>query len=525
MVIYNESGALTTWQSAFFSWSMWVRVVTKAFWKHLWETPSQTCISFCGTAVLAWCEPSLELCLRSVNSKDNGAQSCLAPLQYSNWCVSIVFSKLHKGFLHSCHLQSRRMSHVFLYKLHPPPHPIPWCCVAATMCASTRKLMLRSSDHVCKCKERYHPHPTPPHPIPWCCVAPTMCASTRKLMLRSSDHVCKCKERYHPPPHPTPPHPIPWCCVAATMCASTRKMICVAPTMCKERYHPPPHPTPPHPIPPHPTLTPPDHVDPLGNLPSLGYIDMVSNGNRHSLVECYTHFGFKLEPQGPEGEVKFADALVPSSERLEFCSRIAVCEGKMTVTYPKPSKFLQSLRVSFDTKTEIETAAVTKCVSLMQGAVQCPFLYEMAKAVMRYWSDVSDNLDYGGAESEFSPGLVNRHSFGMSELIEADEKCGSLQSLVHWLDNKHMEYKIMYPDVMRAVSESLEAETGISVDQQEVMKLMIVGLQGAGWPWFAASLMLCAEPKWLSPGEDCKSISPGGGRYPPGQLPARPALG
>ena len=38
-----------------------------------------------------------------------------------------------------------------------------------------------------------------------CCVAATMCASQRKMMLRSTDHVCKCKERYHPPPHPTRP--------------------------------------------------------------------------------------------------------------------------------------------------------------------------------------------------------------------------------------------------------------------------------------------------------------------------------
>ena len=60
-----------------FSWSTWVRVATKVFWKHLWETPSQTCISFCGTAVLAWCVPSLELCLKSVNSKDNGAQNMM----------------------------------------------------------------------------------------------------------------------------------------------------------------------------------------------------------------------------------------------------------------------------------------------------------------------------------------------------------------------------------------------------------------------------------------------------------------
>ena len=57
-----------------------------------------------------------------------------------------------------------------------------------------------------------HPTPTQPHPTPWCCVAPTMCASVRNMMLRSTNHVCKCKERYHP--HPTPP---PTSCVASTM--------------------------------------------------------------------------------------------------------------------------------------------------------------------------------------------------------------------------------------------------------------------------------------------------------------------
>ena len=61
------------------------------------------------------------------------------------------------------------------------------------MCASTRKMMLRSTDHVCKCKERYHP---PPHPIPWCCVAPTMCASAKNVII--------------PHPTPPPPHPTMW---------------------------------------------------------------------------------------------------------------------------------------------------------------------------------------------------------------------------------------------------------------------------------------------------------------------------
>ena len=124
-----------------FSWSTWVRVATKAFWKHLWETPSQTCISFCGTAVLAW-------------------------------------------------------------------------CVAPTMCASARNMMLRTTDHVCKCKRHDVAYNRPCVQVreTWCCVAPTMCASARKMMLRSTDHVCKCKERYHP--HPTPP---PTSCVASTM--------------------------------------------------------------------------------------------------------------------------------------------------------------------------------------------------------------------------------------------------------------------------------------------------------------------
>ena len=44
-------------------------------------------------------------------------------------------------------------------------------------------------------------HPTPPHGV-----APTIRASARNMMLRSTDHVCKCKEHYHP--HPTPPIPL-----------------------------------------------------------------------------------------------------------------------------------------------------------------------------------------------------------------------------------------------------------------------------------------------------------------------------
>ena len=102
---------------------------------------------------------------------------------------------------------------------------------------------LRSIQHVCKCKECYHP---PPHPPLTSCVASNMCASARNVItpppptpdqLRSIQHVCKCKECYHPPPHP----PVT-SCVASNMCASARNVIippphppltsCVASNMC-----------------------------------------------------------------------------------------------------------------------------------------------------------------------------------------------------------------------------------------------------------------------------------------------------
>ena len=93
-------------------------------------------------------------------------------------------------------------------RYHPPPAPD----------------HLRSIQHVCKCKERYHLyHPPPPQTT---CVASNMCAGARNVIippptpdhLRSIQHVCKCKERYHPPPPQTT-------CVASNMCASARNVI------------------------------------------------------------------------------------------------------------------------------------------------------------------------------------------------------------------------------------------------------------------------------------------------------------
>ena len=179
-----------------FSWSTWVRVATKAFWKHLWETPSQTCISFCGTAVLAWCvAPTMcasarNMMLRTTDHvckcKKHETWCCVQPTM----CASARDMMLHVVYNRPC-VQVQET----------------WCCVQPTMCASARNMMLRSTNHVCKCKKHDVAYNRPCVQVreTWCCVAPTMCASARKMMLRSTDHVCKCKERYHP--HPTPPHP------------------------------------------------------------------------------------------------------------------------------------------------------------------------------------------------------------------------------------------------------------------------------------------------------------------------------
>ena len=75
------------------------------------------------------------------------------------------------------------------------------------MCASATNIQWRRIDHVCKCKERYHPHPTSSHPQEKSYgVASTMRASARNILWRSIDHVCKCKERCYP--HPTQPQPL-----------------------------------------------------------------------------------------------------------------------------------------------------------------------------------------------------------------------------------------------------------------------------------------------------------------------------
>ena len=102
---------------------------------------------------------------------------------------------------------------------------------------------LRSIQHVCKCKECYHP----PHPPQTSCVASSMCASASPAsptpdQLRSIEHVCKCKEGYHPPP-PTPDQlrSIQHVCKCKPPTPTPDQLRSVQHVCkCKECHHPPP---------------------------------------------------------------------------------------------------------------------------------------------------------------------------------------------------------------------------------------------------------------------------------------------
>ena len=56
-------------------------------------------------------------------------------------------------------------------------------------------------------------------------------------------------------------------------------------------------------------------------------------------MSAYEAFGYKIEPQGPLGEVPFSESIMTQEDRLEFCSKVFVCSGNETYLFPKPSKF------------------------------------------------------------------------------------------------------------------------------------------------------------------------------------------
>lgn len=91
----------------------------------------------------------------------------------------------------------------------------------------------------------------------------------------------------------------------------------------------------------------------------------------------YKEYGFKIEPQGNQGEVRPEECLLPTCERVEFCSRIHVATGDYTHSFPKPSKVAQSLSTSFNTAVSRHDACATKAVALMASCMKQPLLFEL----------------------------------------------------------------------------------------------------------------------------------------------------
>ena len=97
------------------------------------------------------------------------------------------------------------------------------------------------------------------------------------------------------------------------------------------------------------------------------FVEMFGSVAQFGKLWCsgYAEFGFQIEPQGPAGELSFEKCLEPTTERMEFCSKIFVCVGKDTYYFPKPSKLSSSMSVSFFCDCTRHDAGCTTAVSMI----------------------------------------------------------------------------------------------------------------------------------------------------------------
>ncbi|CAE7794678.1 unnamed protein product, partial [Symbiodinium sp. CCMP2456] len=82
---------------------------------------------------------------------------------------------------------------------------------------------------------------------------------------------------------------------------------------------------------------------------------------------CYKELGLRIEPQGPAGEVPFEKALVPTSGRMEFCSKLFIYLRGAGAWLPKPKKTFVGSQVSFDVSHDLHTAGMVKSLALMNN--------------------------------------------------------------------------------------------------------------------------------------------------------------
>ena len=75
--------------------------------------------------------------------------------------------------------------------------------------------------------------------------------------------------------------------------------------------------------------------------------------------------GSKSNLRGTKARLSRRDCLAPTTQRMEFCSKIFVAVEKYTYSFPKPSKVSNSLSTSFNVNVPRHDACATKAVALM----------------------------------------------------------------------------------------------------------------------------------------------------------------
>ncbi|CAE7831081.1 unnamed protein product [Symbiodinium sp. CCMP2592] len=113
---------------------------------------------------------------------------------------------------------------------------------------------------------------------------------------------------------------------------------------------------------------------------------------------------FKIELQGPTGDLEFHECVTSTQERLEFCSKIAVAVGSETYYFPKPAKLSNSLTVSFDMGNPRSIAGYTKAVAMMSNCIHQPLLLALCKAIATGHKEDGGTLDVKHLTRLLGPG-------------------------------------------------------------------------------------------------------------------------
>ena len=203
---------------------------------------------------------------------------------------------------------------------------------------------------------------------------------------------------------------------------------------------------------------------------------------------CYAEYGFQIEPQSNEDEVKPEDCLTPTCERVEFCSKIQVAVGEYTYGFPKPSKVANSLSTSFNTEVPRHDACATKAVALMSSCLRQPLLFELCAigASQRGGTRSWRYLGFNGHVEDAMLKMGDKYS----------EKSG--HSFYAKLLTDHWNF-VCDGDAALAMMKALERETGIDVQAQE--DLMVCLRRGSR---DAITVVLKALRCWVNVARDLR---------------------